>query len=166
MYLHVHFKLHMSVPATCTHLHSSPPYTVPAIPANCLPSTPCTFNSTYSLFPYTRPLLTVSASFIACLSLSSSSSPSLSFSNSSWHLVSRRARNDFILGVPSSFSPTLILYCNQREKEVTGCIGYNVILPICIYLQYTSQGKIYIYKRQQLLKTLNNYCMCISIMYI
>ena len=110
-YLHVHFKLHMSVPATCTHLHSSPPYTVPAIPANCLPSTPCTFNSTYSLFPYTRPLLTVSASFIACLSLSSSSSPSLSFSNSSWHLVSRRARKDFILGVPSSFSPTLILYC-------------------------------------------------------
>ena len=111
-------------------------------PGMCLPY--ASFNSPHSLLSYTRPLLTVSASSIACLSLSSSSLTLMPFSNSSWHLVSRRARKDFILGVPSSLIPTLILYCNQREKELTGCIGYNVILPM--YLQYTSQGKICIYK--------------------
>ena len=73
------------------------------------------FNSPH--FPTPQSLLTVFASSIACLSLSSSSSSFLSFSNSSWHLVNRRARKDFILGVPSSLTPTLILYCIQRQKE-------------------------------------------------
>ena len=56
-YLHVHFKLHMSVPATCTHLHSSPPYTVPVIPRHLPP-----FNSLYFQF-YLLPLSIYQAPF-------------------------------------------------------------------------------------------------------